>query len=258
MTKKITQIVLTTAVLFLLISCQDTKQKIQAFVNNYNASAALYKDETVTGTSAKAFLNDNKVEITIETNIEDKETSKIMYERIFAEVMAERISKEKASTELIEEGVTFEVLFLANTGTTLGHVKIDKKDIDAFLKKDFVDQVTAAKPENSNINPELQQFLEIMNKNLPLKNADGSTILKFEANEKKELILKVEVSKENAAIVKTEGYKVILKENVLRSKGLKSIVSMMALYDISTVKYQYQDAAGKELNTVVLTDKDLK
>ena len=135
MIKKITRILFTVFFVLLLMSCKNTKQKLQEYVTNYNTEAASFKSENVTLTTARGYLNDNKIELRFETNLENNESNKNNAEENFSVLLKEMIKKDQISKELIEEGVAFHVYFLANDNTVLAKQIIKKEEMDLLLKK---------------------------------------------------------------------------------------------------------------------------
>jgi len=126
--KKITQIVFAFTFVLLLISCKNTKQKIQEHVSNYNTSSSI-KGGNVVSTSAKAFLNDNKIEIRIETNLEGTEINKLAYKDTFPDLLKEMVKNDQISPSLIEEGVKFDVYFLSYNNIILAQQLVDKEEL---------------------------------------------------------------------------------------------------------------------------------
>lgn len=126
--KKITQIAFAFALALVLISCKNTKQKIQEHVSTYNNSSSI-KGHGITSTTAKAFLNDNKIEIRIETNLEENDENKLAYKDSFPDLLKEMIKNNQISTELIDEGVKFDVYFLAYNNAILAQQLVDKEEL---------------------------------------------------------------------------------------------------------------------------------
>ncbi|MDW8851102.1 hypothetical protein SD960_13435 [Flavobacterium sp. MMLR14_040] len=126
--KKITQIVFILTCALLLVSCKNTKQKIQEHVSNYNTSSSI-KGGNVVSTSAKAFLNDNKIEIRIETNLEGTEVNKLAYKDTFPDLIKDMIKNDQISPSLIEEGVKFDVYFLSYNNIILAQQLVDKEEL---------------------------------------------------------------------------------------------------------------------------------
>lgn len=256
MIKKITQISFTIAIALFLVSCKNTKQKMQDYVNSYNNSTSLLQDNMITHTSAKAFLQDNKIEIRLDTNLEPGQENRSIYKDLFPAFLGETMRKDQASVELINEGVTFEIYLLANNSTVIADLKIDKRELKNLMAKS---NATDKKVDtDSGPESEMKQMLALMNQNMPIVNEDGTKILKIEIGAKNEIVYKVEVPKEYSEILKGEGAKVIMKENILRSTDLKSIIGSLKRYEVTAIKYVYQDVKGKFVNDVTLTDKDLK
>ena len=131
MIKKITQITFAIVMVLLLVSCKNTKQKIQEHVSTYNNSSSI-KGHVVTSTSAKAFLNDNRIEIRIETNLEENDSNKLTYKESFPDVLKEMIKNDQISPALVEEGVTFDVYFLAYNNAILAQQVVGKEELVAL------------------------------------------------------------------------------------------------------------------------------
>lgn len=134
MIKKITRISFLAFLALLMISCKNTKQKLQEYVANYNIEAANFKSENVTLTTARGYLKDNKIELRFETNLENNESNKKTAEKKFPVLLKEMIKKDQISKELIEEGVVFHVYFLANDNTVFVKQIINKEEMDSLLK----------------------------------------------------------------------------------------------------------------------------
>ncbi|PXY45926.1 hypothetical protein [Flavobacterium hydrophilum] len=128
---KITQIAFAFAVVLLLVSCKNTKQKIQEHVTTYNTSSSI-KGSNITSTSAKAFLNDNKIEIRIETNLEETDENKKTYSDSFPDLLKVMIENNQISKELIEEGVKFDVYFLAYNNSIIAKQVIGQEELAAL------------------------------------------------------------------------------------------------------------------------------
>lgn len=260
MIKKITQIACTLAITLFLISCRDTKQKIQAYVNTFNNSSELFKSDIISGAAAKAFLNEKKVEIKIDTNLEPNPSMKSIYAQMLPGLMGEMLGKDHASMDLIEEGVLFEIYFLANDASVLAESKVDSKELKKILsiKKSEPKGIKDILNPESSADSELQQMLTVMNRSMPIVNEDGTKIIKIEVNKENQVVYKIEVPKQYASVLKGEGAKAIMKESILRSSDLKTIIGSIKRYGISTIKYEYIDDKGKPVNDVILTEKDLK
>lgn len=141
--KKITQIAFAIMIMLVLVSCKNTKQKIQEHVSTYNNSSSI-KGSGITSTTAKAFLNDSKIEIRIETNLEENDTNKLTYKESFPDLLKEMIKNDQISKELIEEGVKFDIYFLAYNNAILAQRVVDKEEL-AVLENaaDAKEKVTA-------------------------------------------------------------------------------------------------------------------
>lgn len=134
MMKRIIQISFAIALVLLLVSCKNTKQKLQEYVTAYNSAAASFKADSVTLTTARGYINDNKIELRFETNLEQKEANKLRANASFPKLLKEMIDKNQIPKELVEEGVQFDAYFLANDNTVLVKEIINKESIAELLK----------------------------------------------------------------------------------------------------------------------------
>ncbi|MBF7090278.1 hypothetical protein IUY40_01805 [Flavobacterium sp. ALJ2] len=135
MIKKITQISFTIAIVLLVVSCKNTKQKLQEYVSTYNSTAAVFKGEYVTLTTARGYINDNKVELRFETNLLKNDSNKAVASIVFPKLLKDMISKNIIPEELIKEGVQFDAYFLASDNTVLDKEVLNRETLDVLLKE---------------------------------------------------------------------------------------------------------------------------
>lgn len=135
MIKKISQISFAIIMVLMLISCKNTKQKLQEYVVSYNAAAKSFKSDNVTLTTARGYMNDNKIELRFETNLEQNESNKAAAIIAFPKLLKEMINKDQIFKELVEEGVQFDVYYLANDNTVFEKRIINKEEIGELLKE---------------------------------------------------------------------------------------------------------------------------
>jgi hypothetical protein len=133
MIKRITKIAITVFIVMLAISCKNTKQKLQEYVVAYNTDAPNYKSKGVTLTTARGYINDDKIELRFETDLEQNESNKKKAEENFSSLLREMLKKNQIPKELVEEGVEFHVYFLADDNTVFSKEVINKEEIIKFL-----------------------------------------------------------------------------------------------------------------------------
>lgn len=134
MIKKITQISFALFLVLMMVSCKNTKQKLQEFVPAYNAQAATFKADHVTLTTARGYINDNKVELRFETNLEQNKPNSLASGITFPKLLKDLIKKNEALKELLDEGVQIDAYFLANDNTVLNKEIINKERMAELLK----------------------------------------------------------------------------------------------------------------------------
>ena len=133
--KKIIQISFTIALVIILVSCKkNAKQQLQEYVTTYNSTAASFKAEDVTLTTARGYINDDKIELRFETNLEQNETNKVKANTSFPKLLKEMINKNQIPKELVEEGIQFDAYFLADDNTVLVKQIINKESLPELLQ----------------------------------------------------------------------------------------------------------------------------
>ena len=134
MIKKITQVSFTLILVVMLVSCKNTKQKLQEYVQTYNSTAASFKAENVTLTTARGYINDNKIELRFETDLEQNETNKTQALKRFPELLKEMLNKDQSLKELVAEGVQFDVYYLADDNTVFVKEVLNAETMPDFMK----------------------------------------------------------------------------------------------------------------------------
>ncbi|MFB3387408.1 hypothetical protein [Flavobacterium sp. LAR06] len=134
MMKKIGRILFVIAIALMVVSCKNTKQKLQEYVVSYNKTAVSFKSENVTLTTARGYINDNKIELRFETDLEQNESNKTKAASQFPKLLKEMINKDENFKGLVKEGVQFDVYFLANDNTVLEKRIINTEEMSSLLK----------------------------------------------------------------------------------------------------------------------------
>ena len=118
-----------------LVSCKNTKQKLQEYVVTYNKNIApSFRAENVTLTTARGYINDNKIELRFETGLDQNEGNKLASSISFVKLIRSMIEKDQIPGQLIEEGVQFDVYFLANDNTVLDKEELTGESLKYILK----------------------------------------------------------------------------------------------------------------------------
>ena len=134
MKNNITLIVLVLLSTLSFVSCKNTKQKLQEYVVTYNKNIAPgFRAENVTLTTARGYINDNKIELRFETDLEPNELNKSAAGASFPKLIKLMIEKDEIPRQFIEEGIQFDVYFLADDNTVL-----DKQVLTGESLKDFL------------------------------------------------------------------------------------------------------------------------
>ncbi|MFD2938887.1 hypothetical protein [Flavobacterium notoginsengisoli] len=132
---KIKQILITIILVMSIVSCKNTKQKLQEYVVTYNKTIApSFRADDVTLTTARGYINDDKIELRFETNLEQNEANKSAAVISFPKLIKLMIDKDQIPRQLIEEGVQFDVYFLADDNTVLDKEILKGESLKDFLK----------------------------------------------------------------------------------------------------------------------------
>ena len=134
MIRKVNQILCAVIMVLMLVSCKNAKQKLQEYVTTYNSTAANFKAEDVTLTTARGYINDDKIELRFETNLEQNEANKAKADSSFPKLLKEMINKDQIPKELVEEGIQFDAYFLADDNTVFVKQIINKESLAELLK----------------------------------------------------------------------------------------------------------------------------
>jgi hypothetical protein len=135
MLKKISQIAFAIMMVLTLVSCKNTKQKLQEYVVTYNKTIApSFIADNVTLTTARGYINDNKIELRFETSLDQNEGNKLASSISFVRLIRSMIEKDQIPRQLIEEGVQFDVYFLANDNTVLDKEVLTGESLKYILK----------------------------------------------------------------------------------------------------------------------------
>lgn len=135
MIKKIIHSLFAITLILTLISCKNTKQKLQEYVATYNSTAPSFKAENVTLTTARGYINDNKIELRFETNLEQNESNKTATIKRFPDLLREMLNKDQIPKELVNEGVQFDIYFLADDNTVFVKEIVNAETMPELIKK---------------------------------------------------------------------------------------------------------------------------
>ncbi|OXA86396.1 hypothetical protein [Flavobacterium hercynium] len=134
MIKNVTKISFAIIVAVLLISCKNAKQKMQEYVVEYNKTAASFKADNVTLTTARGYINNDKVELRFETDLEQNAVNKKAAATSFRTLLKDMINKNQIPKELVENKIQFDTYFLAEDNTVLSKEIINTETLSEIVK----------------------------------------------------------------------------------------------------------------------------
>lgn len=118
----------------MLVNCKNAKQKLQEYVVSYNAAAKSFKGDNVTLTTARGYINDDKIELRFETNLKQDQPNKMAANIVFPKMLKEMIKKNQIPKDLIDEGIQIDAYFLADDNTVFVKQVINKETITDLMK----------------------------------------------------------------------------------------------------------------------------
>ena len=134
MIKNVTKISFAIIMAVLLISCKNAKQKMQEYVVEYNKTAESFKADNVTLTTARGYINNDKVELRFETNLEQNAANKTAAAISFRNLLKDMINKNQIPKELVEDKIQFDTYFLAEDNTVLSKEIINTETLSEIVK----------------------------------------------------------------------------------------------------------------------------
>lgn len=134
MIKRMIQISCTVILVLLMVSCKNAKQKLKEYVTTYNSTAASFKADDVTLTTARGYMNGNKIELRFETSLKQNDSNKVKANISFPKLLKEMIDQNKIPKDLVEDGIQFDAYFLADDNTVLVKEVINKESLGKLLQ----------------------------------------------------------------------------------------------------------------------------
>lgn len=253
--------------LFLLITiqiisfgCKSTTSKMNSFVLSYNRDIGKYTNSIITYSEAESLFTEKIIKIKFLTSFNSEDVRNGIMNTLSQSVFSQLLAKEELSRELINEGVSFQVLFLTKNAVVFSTLLVDKNELiklDNESKKDIKENVNKNSSINLNNNSP-RQVLAMLNKNLPIVNKEtGFTILNIDINQNNELVYGIKVPNNLAKRMKGKDAADIVKDDMLRGDALSKLFSSVRKFNIKIIKYQYRDEQEQFLNEVILTTNDL-
>lgn len=139
---------------------------------------------------------------------------------------------------------------------TYSEMKVNKEKLQKILNS-----IDDAKGNfgNDNTSNQLKDLLRILNKDLPIVDKNtGIKITRIDVNKQNELVYSAIVPESMDEALKSESAKEVMKEEILRSGNLNSVLNNIQQYNISVIKYIYNDSKGKQIVELKFSAEDYK
>lgn len=244
----------------LAVGCKNTATKMNSFVLSYNRDIGRYTNSIITYSEAESLFKEKTIKIKFLTSFSSEDVKSGIMNTLSQSVFSQLLAKEELSRELINEGVTFQVLFLTKNAVVFSTLLVDKNELSKLdnESKNNIKENANKNPSNYLNSNSPNQVLAMLNKNLPIVNKEtGFTILKIDINKKNELVYEIKVPNNLAKRMKGKDAADIVKDDMLRGDTAGKLFSSVSKFNIKVIKYKYKDEQDQFLNEVILTTNDL-
>lgn len=233
----------------LLQGCEDTRDKAQDFVNEYNAAASTISTRDLQSTIAE-LKPDNTIHIVMVSRIRKNEANTVMFDLVMPAVMSDMLGEMPSFQELIDEGVKFNVEYKAADNSVLAETTIDKVSLNNHSsKKDS--------KVNGTSNEKRKELLMVLNKSLPIEyNESGTRIISVDVKGD-DLLLDIEVSdKFRELFQKDDSFVAALKKDLMADGRIKSMLKSAWQYGVRCVRCEYTTLQKVTIGEIVINQKD--
>ena len=247
---------------FIIISCRSTDDKIKDFAKQFSVPNA-NSQAGMSGNVTAEELPNRKIKLTFESDLPPNFDGDNGYSKTLANTFVKYlISNVKEVPNLVQEGVEFEVYYVAKDKSEISKAVINKKSIEANFKENQ-DKLLSKKPAENyvkslSVDPSMREVMSILNKDLPFEDKqNGTTIVKIYINEQSQIVYDVKVTDVFAEVLKTDDGKNLVRDGMLRQPQLKGLLEGFIPLGVSQIKYNYMDKAEKTVAEIKLAKKDL-
>jgi hypothetical protein len=249
-------------VIFLILSCRSTDDKIKDFVKEFNVSRTNENTGMYSSVSAEELPN-KKIKLTFKSDIMSNKEDENGFTKTFANTfISYLVSNVKEVPTLINEGVEIEIHFVAKDDSEISSATLNKKSMEEVFKKKQ-EQLLSTKPtenyvESLEVDPSTREVLAIMNKDLPYEDKkNGTTIIKIYINKEKQIVYDVKVTDIFADVLKTDDGRNLIRDGMLRQPQLKGLLDGLSPLGVGEIKYNYMNKSEKTIAEIKLAKKDI-
>jgi hypothetical protein len=250
------------SLIFNIIACRSTDDKIKDFVKEFNISPTQSNSGMYRSVTAEELPN-KKIKLTFGSDMSTNFDGDNGYSKTLANTFASYlISNVKEVPNLVNEGVEFQISFVAKDHSEISNAVINKKSMVETFKKNQ-EKLLSNKPHENyvqslNVDPNTREVLAILNKDLPYEDKkNGTTILKIYINEESQIVYDVQVTDMFADIMKTNEGKNLIRDGMLRQPQLKGLLDGLSPLGVKEIKYNYVNKSQKTVAEIKLAKKDL-
>ncbi len=254
-----------TILLFSFVGCKSRNDRVNDFVKNYNLASETIKSSVISHTHARQIV-DTLVRLTFATTLEDSEAKKEYYTQLFPDMYTELLLQLPDTKILLNEGVSFEVVFLAKNNQKLLETFLNKSTVNDYEKRIRKSNLATLDSENkqeSQQNPllpnEYKSYLKILNRNLPFEDkSSGCLILAIDINNQRQLVYQIQVPDSLSLYFRDPLISDVLKQEVKNNKQIENVLMDAVEMGVIQLKAEYYDSKKELLTSVTVNKEDYK
>lgn len=230
------------------MSCMSKQDKIKKFVSDYNR---IMTDKTpdVTLQFLKAEpIGDNEIKINLQFNSTLNNMQKTIFKNLLPKLFQEMTTSMNQSKDLLNEGITFNYVFLDKENNVIFSQKYNKKYVDEHIGSNVI--------QKSNYN--LDNIVELMNESLPIVDTiNNLSILKIKIKSKNEIVYSyVYHNKELDELFESEDLESLFRDEYLKDKSLR--LGMKQFFKLGVTKFYFNNYNHdkSKVISILLTKED--
>lgn len=227
-----------------ITSCLTPDQKARTFVDQFNKE----NKNPLPGKrkSIARYDKDGSITLKIYTNYKSDEMDMQLIEKSLPEIIGKQILNDSKVKELLELDKEFNVYI---------YDAYNNKIAGGNYNKNSTFSPTKTNASNTN-SQSFYNTIAILNKNLPITDEAGVTLLSIKINNK-DLVYTAEIPDELNELFNMEDTSDLLKSELMHDKNLVNALRQSQLHNIKNIIYKYVDKKGNVLKEVKISSADL-
>lgn len=234
--KKISTYLILTLLVVSFTACKSRTQKMHEFVEGFNQTAQMRSNGNI---SAKVEGLD-QITMDLGTPLDINDPASSSAAQLMEKSIPSMFQRDETMMELINEAVKFKIHINDANGRIITTLDVDKTFLDNQNKGSLI---------KSGSNDPITVALEAFNSNLPMKNADGSRLMKIEKSGPASIAYTLEVPDDVKEILESPNATPLVKESLKNDPTTRNSIQRMRSLGIQKVTYILIDTQAKQLST---------